>query len=1218
MNRTFLFNDKWEFSKQPLHTEIKEMMEGSDQFRPVRIPYDWLIANTDNLYEDGTGWYRKFFVWEGKEDESCILRFDGVYMDSRIYVNPKLPPEQYRRMNSEPNTTLTPEPVFEWKYGYSTFEADITPWLHEGENSIWVSVNHQAPNSRWYTGAGIYRNVWMKIRGKCHLVSDGIYFHAEKKADTHDRWLVTVSAEIATVSAGNMTKVKTILPGEPERQDYEIKFYLCGQDGTRQFLGQGDSVTTEITAPKIWDVTEPNTYQLEVELYDRGQLVERQSQTVGFRQIQWNPDQGLLLNGRKLKLNGVCEHFHDSGCLGAAFHVRAAERKMKLFKEMGVNAIRLAHNMPAPEVMELADQMGFLMVSEAFDMWESTKNPYDYGRFFTQWYERDTASWVRRDRNHPSLLLWSIGNEIYDTHTSDRGQMWTRILMEEVERHDPLHNCRVTIGSNYMPWENAQKCADIYKLPGYNYGAAYYADHHRSHPDWVIYGSETASIVQSRGIYHFPYSKSVLADVDEQCSSLGNSTTSWGARSAEVCIAVEREYPFSAGQFLWSGTDYIGEPTPYHTRNSYFGQIDTAGFKKDSFYIYKAEWTDPKVAPMVHLFPYWDFNEGQLIDVRAYSNGASVELFLNGESQGKKILNHVEGEAFTATWQVPYQTGEIRCLAYDEDGKILAQDAHHSFGEPARIILTPSKTELLGDGEDLLFLEISMVDENGCPVENAVNRVLVTVDGAAELVGTDNGDSTEIDGYQTGCKRLFSGKLLAVVRAGTGAGRAEITVQSPGLPQEKLLVNVKSDICDVTYAEVSTTQDVMDPNDSNIIEIIDNTNSHTSYNRADFYEFPVRNLRLRSSKGTHLGPDNQSTLVTAEICPDNADDQTVEWAVVDDAGISSPLAEIIPDGRTVTVKARSDGQFRLRCMSRSGRDKIRIISQLEFTVEGLGKAYLDPYGFIAGGLYDYSSGNIGNGNEHGFATARDGESQVGFHNLDFGSYGSDEIFLPVFALTDDPYEIQIYEGMPGEEGAQLIGDYLYQKVHIWNVYQPETYRLKKRLRGVTSICFVLKAKVHIKGFSFVKKNKAYETLFAGECDKIYGDSYQKEEKWVRGIGNNVTLEYFDMDFGTKGPSRITIEGQTPLEKNTIILRIERGDQVLSQQLSFLGGEQSHTYEIHSDELWKYELQDDEAECEIHREGAHQAGETAPVCRYCHVSFLFLPGSQFDFYGFSFE
>ena len=431
--------------------------------------------------------------------------------------------------------------------------------------------------------------------------------------------------------------------------------------------------------------------------------------------------------------------------------------------------------------MELSDELGMLIVSEAFDMWERKKTTYDYARFFPQWASHDVASWVRRDRNHPSLIMWSIGNEIYDTHADERGQVITRELMEMVLEHDFLGNAAITIGSNYMPWENARKCADIVKLAGYNYAEKYYDKHHLEHPDWIIYGSETSSTVQSRGIYHFPLSQSVLSDDDEQCSSLGNSSTSWGAKSTEKCIIDDRNASYSPGQFIWSGFDYIGEPTPYHTKNSYFGQLDTAGFKKDSFYIYQAEWTSYVDAPMVHIFPYWDFSDGQLIDVRVCSNAPFIELFFNNISQGKFHIDHENGDQLLGEWQLSYKEGTLRAVAYDENGFILAEDVKSSFKDAKTLVLTPDKYTISADGKELVFVEISAIDKDGIPVENANNRVTISINGPGCLIGLDNGDSTDYDQYKGTDRRMFSGKLLAVIAATFEEGDIIIKAESESL-----------------------------------------------------------------------------------------------------------------------------------------------------------------------------------------------------------------------------------------------------------------------------------------------------------------------------------------------------------------------------------------------------------------------------------------------------
>ena len=731
MNRK-LFNFGWEFCKKPLGTSLDAVLKDND-FYAVELPHDWLIFDSRNLYETTEGWYRKRFSCTLKKGQCALLNFEGVYMNSTIYLNGK--------------------EIFSWKYGYSGFTFDIAPYIKPGENEIVVRVIHQSPNSRWYSGAGIYRNAWLSIKDAAHFYTDGIYTAIRKN---EDHWSVEIDAAVA-------------LPEDMGASALSIRHQITGMDGTllsgamdnafapadvfcpyenKNIRLFANSQKLMVCNPLLWDVTSPVLYNLTSELLLNGKTIDISSCRIGFCTKEFTPEEGFLLNGRKLRLNGACEH-HDLGSLGSAVNKTALRRKLLLLKEMGVNAIRTSHNMPATELMDLADEMGILIDSEAFDMWERPKTTYDYARFFKEWSRRDVASWIRRDRNHTSVIMWSIGNEIYDTHADAHGEEITRYLCGYVRENDPKLNAPVTIGSNYMPWAGGQACADIVKYAGYNYSECYYDEHHKKHPDWIIYGSETASVVQSRGIYHFPYHKSILADDDEQCSSLGNSSTSWGAKNTLACITDDRDTYYSAGQFIWTGFDYIGEPTPYHTKNSYFGQIDTAGFPKDSFYIFQAEWTDYKKAPMVHLFPYWDFNNGQPIDVLACSNAPMVELFFNGKSLGKHTLDHKGGhDDLLAHWQLPYENGSIRAVAYDENGTCIATDEHNSFGDATALILTADRDTLKADGRDLIFLTIHAVDAKGNPVENANMRVTVSVTGAGRLLGLDNGDSTDFEQYK--------------------------------------------------------------------------------------------------------------------------------------------------------------------------------------------------------------------------------------------------------------------------------------------------------------------------------------------------------------------------------------------------------------------------------------------------------------------------------------
>ncbi len=1157
MNDKILLNDGWEFAKSSLETANTDSLE----FKPVDLPHDWLIYNTLDLYENSIGWYRRHYTYN-TQAKHVLLYFEGVYMDSTLYVNGKM--------------------VGEWKYGYSSFEHEITQALVTGENEILMKVVHHSPNSRWYSGAGIYRSVWLKTRQSSYIVTDSIYVSPRQ---TRNGWEVEIDTEMNLCNEVKLSH--TLWYGDEIVASEKSTIAVNASEGAYFQIGLGEThqtsaartnhrCTLTLDSPLLWSIEKPNLYRLTTELYSienhQTEKIECISQNIGFRTIVLDPDKGLELNGKKIKLNGVCEH-HDLGALGAAFNKTALRRRFEILQEMGVNAVRTAHNMPAPELMDLADEMGMLVMTEAFDMWERPKTTYDYARFFRQWAHRDIKSWVMRDRNHPSLFLWSIGNEIYDTHADDRGQEITRMLRDYVLEFDPKNNATITIGSNYMPWENARKCADILKIAGYNYAEKYYQKHHEENPDWVIYGSETSSVVQSRGVYHFPYEKSILADEDEQCSSLGNSQVSWGAKSPEACIAAERDADFSLGQFLWTGFDYIGEPTPYHTKNSYFGQIDTATFKKDPFFIYQAAWTDYKVSPMVHIFPYWDFNPGQIIDVRVISNAPKVELQLNGTTVGTHDIDFSQGTQFFGWWKIPFEKGELKAIAYDETGRMIATCIRKSFGEAKRICLKADKERLIANGTDLIFVEISAEDGNGNPVENANNRVQVEVSGAGRLIGLDNGDSTDYDQYKGLSRRLFSGKLMAIIAATKKAGEICMKVNSVGLESRTL-----------TFEAIPAPENEL----AGVYCLIKNENMPCVM--GSFEEIPLRKIELSSDSGQVFSASKRQIIVKARLHPENTSYCEVEWSAVNDTGIISNIAKVEASGLEAKVTALGDGEFRLRCTSKNGSDKVKLISSLEFKADGIGIAYKDPYSFITGGLYDYSKGEVGNGNEKGVATGRDGETHVGFRNLDFGSYGSDIITIPIFALNDDEYPLQIWEGMPGEEGSYLLADVIYQRPSIWNVYQQATWRLSKRLYGITSICFVLNNKVHIKGFSFERQSRAFIRNLVAQSDSIYGDSYTIHEDKVEGIGNNVSLEYENMDFGEEGASRLVICGCSPIERNTIQIRFASKDGSVNQLVEFL---KSDGY-------------------------AEREFELEKITGNRKVTFLFLPGSDFDFAWFRFE
>lgn len=1153
-----LFCSGWEFYKAKLGEDYSE----SFPFKAVDIPHDWLIYNVNDLYENSTGWYRKTFSYEKKEGVRSYIRFDGVYMDSKVYVNGQL--------------------AGEWKYGYSAFMFDITDLIKDGENVIMVRVDHHSPNSRWYSGAGIFRKVWLCESPEIRFGNDGIYISAKKD---NDSWEVSCTAEMLRPKGralGDIRIRNTII--DPEGKIVEVRESdACAADiscipEAVRVEGVDYSLTTQnfvVKSPMIWDIDDPKQYEMVSEIIVGGECVQRICQKFGFRTIKFTCDSGFYLNGRHVKLHGSCEH-HDNGCLGSISNPAAIRRRFKKLRKMGINAIRTSHNMPAEEFMDIADETGMLILSEGFDMWERSKTDYDYARFFDEWVEKDVASWVRRDRNRPSIIGWSVGNEIFDTHADERGQEVTAWLKRLVRLHDPDGNGYVTFGSNYMQWENGQKCADILKLAGYNYGERLYDEHHAAHPDWAIYGSETASVVQSRGIYHFPLKETLLTDDDEQCSALGNSCTGWGAKNTEACIIPDRDAKYCAGQFIWTGFDYIGEPTPYSTKNSYFGQFDTAGFPKDSAYVFRAEWTCYKDDPFVHIFPYWDFSDGMPCDVRVCSNAPRVELFKDGVSLGVFDIDHEKGKVLTADYIIPYEKGELKAYAYDEDGNVIAEDIQRSFGDAAKLEVLADKAEIAADGTDLIYLEVSALDKDGIFCANANNRVEVKVEGAARLMGLDNGDSTDYDQYKGTSRRLFSGKMLAVIGATDKTGDIKVTFTSKGLPDS--VIELKAVAAD------------FDEGTSCVENVCEMAAAETECGRTD--EIPVRKLELISD-GLTFNADKSEMIVKCAVYPANSDyADEIEYKVTTEKGITSNLAECEPCEGGVKVKALGDGSFWVRAMCKNGTNRYHIISMLKFTAEGLGSALTDPYKFVIGGLFTRASDNISSGMQKGvcFATGKV-SSWAAYDNLDFGSAGADTLTVQIWANTLDPVKISFYDGIP-TEGGKLLGTFDYHKEPEWMVFKPETFKLSRKLKGIETLCIETEDGFQVGGFTFDKIDREYSENFAAEADNIYGDKFTKGEKCVTEIGNNVMLDFGEFDFGENAPSRLVISGRSPLALNSIHL--------------ILGGEAGEKRIL-------CEFRTDDGENFVQK-----SFDLSGISGRQKVAFAFLPGSNFDFEWFKFE
>ncbi|MGM0123369.1 beta-galactosidase [Enterococcus sp. AZ194] len=1132
-----LFLDNWRFIEKPLTAKfnLENAISSEEKFLAVEMPHDWLISDVNNLYRTSEGWYLKYFELKDIDTHDFYLEFDGIYMDAEIYLNG--------------------HQIARWTYGYTPLFLPI-PQVNEGTNQLFVRVKHQFPNSRWYSGAGIYRNVWLHRENKVHIHPNEDYLHHEKIIGLDTDWALTIQHLLVNHTEIPKSGVLEICLKNMNNELYRKRINVNVQPGEDRW-----EKTISINKPYVWSPDAPHLYEL-ITLFKTDETEQMIQHQIGFREIVVCSNEGLFLNGEHIKIQGVCQH-HDLGALGAATNKAAIERQLGILKRMGVNAIRTAHNPFSKEFYQLADQMGFLVQSEFVDIWKHPKNVNDYSRFFSDWYARDIAAWIKRDRNHCCVFMWSIGNEIYDTHGREDGVETTKQLIQQVKKFDPMHNALISFGSNYLPWGSTQKAADLLDAVGYNYAENIYASHHEKYPDWIIYGSETASVAQSRDVYHFPLKLSTLADDDFQCSALGNSRTSWGAESIEACILFDRDTPYSLGQFVWSGFDYIGEPTPYNTKSSYLGQIDTAGFPKDAYYTFQAAWTDYKKVPMVHLFPYWDFTEGQVIDVRVCSNAPQIELFFNNQSLGKVENDPKHGERLLHDWEINYYPGELKAVAYDEKGKVIAVDKQCSFSEMTKIQLKPDKHQLLANGVDICFIEVTGIDEKGNEVKNANNDISVEVKGPGRLLGMDNGDSTDFSQYKTSQKRLFNGKLLLMIGGYDQSGTIEVICRSQGISESSIklesqdaLIEIGSNRCfdEIPYVGIS-------PNIS------------------------VRKIVLSSE----VKKDGE-IVVSAQYLPSNATTCDLVWRMTDERGIDTDIISWKIEGNRAIIKPIANGEIIVRCGVKNGKKHLDLYASLPLAFTGLKDSKINPYKPISGGRYSRSNVILTNGNERGVATLRDGESWVTFDEIDFGKKGTDNLTLSLFSLESDPFVIEIYKGYPSDWDSKVIDKVTYTKGSIWNTYQEQSYQLPEILTGVQTITFIFKQKVHLKEFTFKQMDPSFMKNYAIANDEIYGDSFIITKDEIREIGNNVTITFNEFDFGEKGAKGIEIFGNTLKKSNSIQLKISTS---LSEERYLIDVKRSEESKIETYVFPK------------------------PIKGKCTIEFIFLPGSNFNFEWFKF-
>lgn len=749
----FVLADSAQMSKTDYH---------DTHWRALNLPHDWAVEGDflssnpsgagGGALPGGIGWYRKTFNLQKKQGERYFIEFDGVYMNARVYINGK-------EVGYRP-------------YGYSSFEYDITPYLTAGRNVVAVRVdNSDQPNSRWYSGCGIYRHVWFTKTADVHVKHWGVHVVANPDGR------ISVTADV-----------------ESQGKAYKVR--------NQVFDAQGREVGLKVRRPHLWSVDDPYIYKVRTQVLVGGKVVDEVWTNTGFRSFRFDAKTGFWLNGKNMKLNGVCEH-HDFGCLGAVVNEDAMHRKLVRLKEMGVNAIRSSHNPPAPELLNMCDTMGLIVMDESFDMWHRRKTQNDYARFFDEWHERDLSDLILRDRNHPSILMWSIGNEVLeqwsyadaDTLTLEQanlilnaghdastlakdGETSVNTLLADhladiVRRYDTTRP--ITAGCNEPSPDNHLFKGKALDIVGFNYHHQWIKDVPKNFPGRPFIMTESVSALQTTGFYTMPSDSVIKApkewwlpytDPSFKCSSYDNMHASWSSTHEETWDVVKHT-PYVGGQFIWTGFDYIGEPTPYSypARSSYFGIIDLAGQPKDVYYMYQSEWTN---RPVLHLFPHWNWLDGEQIDMWCYYNQADeVELYINGKSQG--VRRKADSHQYHVMWRVTFEPGEVKVVAR-KDGKEVRQQTIHTAGQPHHLQLSIDY-----QGKNTTFVKVEVVDENGNRCPWAENQVFFDTD--ATIIGVDNGNQTSLERFKDNKRKAFFGRCFVVLD-----GHGTLTAKSYGLP----------------------------------------------------------------------------------------------------------------------------------------------------------------------------------------------------------------------------------------------------------------------------------------------------------------------------------------------------------------------------------------------------------------------------------------------------
>ncbi|MCF7802949.1 MAG: DUF4982 domain-containing protein [Candidatus Marinimicrobia bacterium] len=777
----------------------------------VDLPHDWAIdgpflegwdtevsGGMGRLPSPGVAWYRKKLEIPASDaNKLFFLDVDGAMSYAMVWLNGRL--------------------VGGWPFGYASWRLDLTPYMKPGRvNQLAIRLDNPNHSSRWYPGGGMYRNVWLVKTNPVHIGHWGTFVTTPDVTENSATISVKVTIDNESSRSAKVVALTDIFAIDKNNENSRKQVASVNPMEAKISANGNGQINGSVTIedPNLWGPPPsqtPRMYVAVTTLKQKDKIVDRYETKFGIRSLKFDPNKGLFVNGEHIYIKGVNKH-HDLGALGAAFNKRAAERQLEKFREMGVNAIRTAHNPPAPEFLELTDRMGFLVIDETFDVWKRKKTPLDFHLIFPDWHEQDLRALVRRDRNHPSVIMWSTGNEVGEQYTDREGAKLADSLNNIVKGEDPTRPTTTSMNFAKPPMGFPDPVEIIslnYQGEGIRNAPAYdhleginteplYPSFHQTYPEKVIISSENAAALSSRGTYIFPVYDGISAPVSDSTggdpenqyvSAYELYTAEFGSSADKVFRSLE-QHPYVAGGFVWAGWDYLGEPTPYYgARSSYFGIIDLAGFKKDRFYLYQSRWRpDHKMA---HILPHWNWPDriGEVTPVHVFTSGDEAELFLNDRSLGRESKDEYQ---YRLRWDdVKYQPGELRVVAY-KDGKQWAEDVVITTGEPSHLVAAADRSVIKADGRDLSFIEVTVADSNGLTVPTADNKITFSIEGPGEIVATDNGDPTNMTPFPSHERHAFNGRVLAIVRSGSvNAGEVTVTIESPGLKKSRVTVFVE-------------------------------------------------------------------------------------------------------------------------------------------------------------------------------------------------------------------------------------------------------------------------------------------------------------------------------------------------------------------------------------------------------------------------------------------